>query len=182
MIKNSAGYRRGFRVRCEGPHRLTLNSQATAVTRLRLYESAIAFRFVFSRKIRKHATFDFCNTISHWRSRVLGGCAPFKDRSQSVLQAAREGGGRSPTSCGKLEFGGSCAKSSTGVFRDDEFLGSCPHRTTKYRCATIPSGRFFGFAHRRESRSDDKSTPGHRRPRRAGTDGRFSRFKGPAVL
>src|SRR5271168_2983902 len=41
-----------------GPHRLTLNSQATSVTRLRLYESAIASRFVFSRKIRRPATFD----------------------------------------------------------------------------------------------------------------------------
>jgi hypothetical protein len=30
---------------------------------LRLHESAIAFRFVFSRKIRCPATFDFCNTI-----------------------------------------------------------------------------------------------------------------------
>src|SRR5262249_19218867 len=49
--------------RCEGPHRLTLNSQATPTTRLRLYESAIASCFVFSRKIRDPATFDFCNTI-----------------------------------------------------------------------------------------------------------------------
>jgi hypothetical protein len=31
--------------------------------RLRLYESAIASRFVFSRKIGDPATFDFCNTI-----------------------------------------------------------------------------------------------------------------------
>jgi hypothetical protein len=29
----------------------------------RIYESVIAFRFVFSRKIRGPATFDFCNTI-----------------------------------------------------------------------------------------------------------------------
>src|ERR1700758_4596235 len=42
---------------------LTLNSQATSTTRLRLHESAIASRFVFSRKIRDPATFDFCNTI-----------------------------------------------------------------------------------------------------------------------
>ena len=39
------------------------NSQATSVTRLKLYESAIASRFVFSRKILGPATFDFCNTI-----------------------------------------------------------------------------------------------------------------------
>ena len=45
------------------PHRLTLNSQATSVVRLRLYESAIASCFVFSRKIRRPATFDFCNNI-----------------------------------------------------------------------------------------------------------------------
>ncbi len=31
--------------------------------RLRLYESVIAFRFVFSRRIRGPATFDFCNKI-----------------------------------------------------------------------------------------------------------------------
>jgi hypothetical protein len=31
--------------------------------RLRLCESAIASRFVFSPKIRDPATFDFCNTI-----------------------------------------------------------------------------------------------------------------------
>jgi hypothetical protein len=30
-----------------------------------LYESAVASRFVFSRKIRSPATFDFCNTIGH---------------------------------------------------------------------------------------------------------------------
>jgi len=35
---------------------------------LRLYESAIASRFVFSRKIRRSATFDFCNTIGHDRT------------------------------------------------------------------------------------------------------------------
>src|SRR5580693_9427590 len=64
MTKNSAGYRRGFRVKMWGPYRLTLNSQATSVTRLRLYESAIASRFVFSREIRSPATFDFCNTIT----------------------------------------------------------------------------------------------------------------------
>src|SRR5271170_2183020 len=54
-----------------GPHRLTLNSQATSVTRLRLYESAIASRFVFSRKIPRPATFDFCNTIGQQQSFVL---------------------------------------------------------------------------------------------------------------
>jgi CheY-like chemotaxis protein len=36
---------------------------ATSTTRLRLYESAIASCFVFSRKICDPATFDFCNTI-----------------------------------------------------------------------------------------------------------------------
>src|SRR5215204_4109146 len=46
-----------------GPHRLTLNSQAASVMRLRSHESAIAFRFMFSRKIRGPATFDFCNNI-----------------------------------------------------------------------------------------------------------------------
>jgi hypothetical protein len=30
---------------------------------LRLHESAIASRFVFSRKIHDPASFDFCNTI-----------------------------------------------------------------------------------------------------------------------
>jgi hypothetical protein len=35
--------------------------------RLRSYESVIAFRFVFSRKIRGPATFDFCNTIEEQR-------------------------------------------------------------------------------------------------------------------
>ena len=40
-----------------------LNSQATSVTRLRSYRSAIASRFWFSRKIRSPATFDFCNKI-----------------------------------------------------------------------------------------------------------------------
>ena len=40
-----------------------LNSQATAVTRLRLYELAIASRFLFLREIRSPATFDFCNKI-----------------------------------------------------------------------------------------------------------------------
>ena len=118
----------------------------------------------------------------HWRSRVLRArCAPLKGGSQS-LQAAREDGGRSPTGCGRLEFGGSRAKSSTRVFRNDEFLGSRTHRTTKCHCTTIPSGRFFGFDHRRGSRSDGKSTPGHLRHWRAGTDGRFSRFKRSAVL
>jgi hypothetical protein len=47
-----------------GPSLRTINSQATSTTRLRLYESAIASRFVFSRKIRDPATFDFCNTIN----------------------------------------------------------------------------------------------------------------------
>ena len=34
---------------------------------MRLYESAIASRFVFSRKIRSPATFEFCNTIPRKR-------------------------------------------------------------------------------------------------------------------
>ena len=33
--------------------------------RLRLYESAKASRFMFSRRIRRTATFDFCNKIRH---------------------------------------------------------------------------------------------------------------------
>jgi hypothetical protein len=33
--------------------------------RLMSYESVIVFRFVFSRKIRGPATFDFCNNIGH---------------------------------------------------------------------------------------------------------------------
>ena len=49
--------------RCEGPHGLTQNSQATSVTRLRSYVSAIARCLVFSRRILSPATFDFCNTI-----------------------------------------------------------------------------------------------------------------------
>jgi hypothetical protein len=54
-----------------GPHRLTLNLQATALTRLRVYESATVSRFVFSRKIRRPATFDFCNTIPPIATRSL---------------------------------------------------------------------------------------------------------------
>src|ERR1700730_8669191 len=57
---------------------MTLNLQATSVTRLRLYESAIVSRFVFSRKIRRPTTFDFCNTITprtdiapRWRVHAL---------------------------------------------------------------------------------------------------------------
>jgi hypothetical protein len=33
--------------------------------RVRLYESAIASRFVISQKISRPATFDFCNSIGH---------------------------------------------------------------------------------------------------------------------
>jgi hypothetical protein len=39
--------------------------------RLRLCESVIAFRFVFSRKIRGSATFEFCNTIGQLRTHAL---------------------------------------------------------------------------------------------------------------
>jgi len=59
----SAGRRFGFRVRMRGPHRLTLNAQATSVTRRRACESAISSRLVFLRKIPGPATFDFCNNI-----------------------------------------------------------------------------------------------------------------------
>ena len=70
--KISAGCRRGFRVKmCEGPHRLTLNSQATSVTRLKLYELATTPWFMFSRKIRSPATFDFCNKICQERTSKL---------------------------------------------------------------------------------------------------------------
>src|ERR1051325_3944007 len=41
--ENSAGCRRGFRVKMWGPHRLTLNSWVTSVMRVRLYESAIVW-------------------------------------------------------------------------------------------------------------------------------------------
>src|SRR5262245_60736467 len=49
-----------------GPHRLTLNSQATSVMRVRLYESAIAFCFEFSRKFvaLQLATFATQSAIS----------------------------------------------------------------------------------------------------------------------
>jgi hypothetical protein len=39
--------------------------------RLRLCESAIASRFVFSPKIRDPATFGFCNTIGHFQTRAV---------------------------------------------------------------------------------------------------------------
>jgi hypothetical protein len=45
------------------PHRLTLNSSATLVARLRLHESSILARFKFSPKIQTLATFNFCNSI-----------------------------------------------------------------------------------------------------------------------
>jgi hypothetical protein len=35
---------------------------------LRAYESVIVSRFLFSRKIRGAATFDFCNTIGEQRT------------------------------------------------------------------------------------------------------------------
>src|SRR5262245_60622926 len=47
--------------------KLGLNSQATSPTRLRLYESAIASRFRFSRKICSPATLEFCNKIGPTR-------------------------------------------------------------------------------------------------------------------
>jgi hypothetical protein len=40
-----------------------INSQATSVTSLRLYQSAIAARFIFWREICHPAFQDFCNTI-----------------------------------------------------------------------------------------------------------------------
>ena len=62
--QNSAGRGRDIRVQdVRGSHGLTQNSQATSVTRLRSYESAIARCLVFSRKILSAATFDFCNSI-----------------------------------------------------------------------------------------------------------------------
>jgi hypothetical protein len=65
-LKNSKGRRRDFRVKMRGePHGLTLNAQATSVRRMRLYESAITSRPVFSRKIARPATSDFCNNICH---------------------------------------------------------------------------------------------------------------------
>jgi hypothetical protein len=48
-----------------GPHRLALNSPVFSVTRLSPYESATGSRSGFSRKTRRPATFDFCNTICH---------------------------------------------------------------------------------------------------------------------
>src|ERR1700730_5262485 len=53
---------------------MTLNLQATSVTRLTLYESAIVSRFVFSRKIRRPATFDFCNTIPQMQTLAVYFC------------------------------------------------------------------------------------------------------------
>ena len=55
-----------MRISCKdvrGPHRPTLNSSATSVARLRLYELAIVSRFRFFVKICSPAIFDFCNTI-----------------------------------------------------------------------------------------------------------------------
>jgi hypothetical protein len=40
-----------------------INSQASSVTSLRLYQSAIAARFIFWREIYHPAFQDFCNTI-----------------------------------------------------------------------------------------------------------------------
>jgi hypothetical protein len=63
VVKNSAGRGRGFPVGPERTHRLTLNSSATLVARLRLHESSISARFKFSPKIQTVVTFDFCNSI-----------------------------------------------------------------------------------------------------------------------
>jgi hypothetical protein len=54
-----------------GPHRFTLNAQATSATRLRVNESATGSRVVFSRKISSPATFDFCNKICQFQTLCL---------------------------------------------------------------------------------------------------------------
>src|SRR5215471_9001981 len=55
------------------PHRLTSNSEATSVRRLRLLESAVASRLLFLRKIDRPATSDFCNKICQQeKSRGIG--------------------------------------------------------------------------------------------------------------
>jgi hypothetical protein len=46
-----------------GSHHLVMNSQATSVTSLRLYQSAIAACFVFWREFCRTAFWDFCNKI-----------------------------------------------------------------------------------------------------------------------
>ena len=61
--KNSNGRRCGFRVEMRGTSSPRVKLTCDSVTRLRLYETAITSRFVFSRKNRGPATFDFCNTI-----------------------------------------------------------------------------------------------------------------------
>ena len=64
MIKNSKGYRCGFRAKKWGtssPHVKPTGDFGNAIEVI--YKSAIVSRFVFSREIRRSATFDFCNTI-----------------------------------------------------------------------------------------------------------------------
>ena len=57
-----------------GPYRLTSNSQATATTRLRLYELAIASLFVFSLKNSWPCNFRLATQsvpLETWRCRFL---------------------------------------------------------------------------------------------------------------
>ncbi len=69
-----------------------------------------------------------------------------RDRNEFHAPYPREtgkGGRSSPPSCGRLNFRESCAKSSIGALRNDEFLGSRPNRTTKCRRAAIAAAVFL---------------------------------------
>ena len=52
--------------------------------RLRSYELASASRFWFSRKIRRPATFDFCNTICHYDNAPQHNRLKKKDRQRDA--------------------------------------------------------------------------------------------------
>ena len=57
-----------FVLRCGGPHRRTVNSRATSVTRLRLHEKATVDPIDFWRENCHRAISDFCNKIGTQRS------------------------------------------------------------------------------------------------------------------
>ena len=69
--------------RCEGSNGLTQNSQATSVTRLRSYESAIARCLAFSRKILSPATSTFATTSAIKRH------TPRQFAAHSIASSAR---------------------------------------------------------------------------------------------
>ena len=86
-----------------GPYRLTSNSQATATTRLRLYESAIASLFVFSLKNSWPCNFRLATQsvpLETWRCRFL-------DIERGIAGAAQRSHGRSAERLGKRVAGSS---------------------------------------------------------------------------